>query len=254
MRPALSRPLLPALLLAGLLPTWLSACAPRVTAPPAPTFRAAFSPEGVAWVAKGVACVARAPEFAPVCPPLTRGQVQAIDVAWNGGDAWAALPELGQIVTLDRAARSLTVGAVTALSRQAIYRQDGSVLDYSGAPAGQITASPIIAATGGDGLDYAMSDQGLIRVRDDVRLEKTVLPELMPTPQGLSPSPVPAVQTPDGIYRVQNGALERLSAAGQLLGRVPEVSGKVGQVGALIVVVSPGGQVRRFTPDLTELP
>ena len=95
--------------------------------------RAAFSDDGVAWVVGGRACVARVPSFGPVCPRLA----PASDVSWQrgdgqGADAWAALPGPGLVVTLDRAPRSLNVGAVTRLSSARIYREDGSALTYGG--------------------------------------------------------------------------------------------------------------------------
>ena len=92
------------LLLSALLLS-LTACAPSMTAPArAPVgLRAAFSEAGVAWVSGGRACVARAPSFQPSCPALP----PAVDVAWHGGQAWAGVPSLAAVVTLDGAPGSL---------------------------------------------------------------------------------------------------------------------------------------------------
>ncbi|MDL2343381.1 hypothetical protein QOL99_04355, partial [Deinococcus sp. MIMF12] len=106
MRPLLC--LTPLLLLAACAP--VPATSPGNAARPAltvPAFDAAFSPDGVAWVDAGRACVARVPSYRPVCPRLPG---PAVAVAWNGGDAWVALPGAGMVLTLDLAARSVPVG------------------------------------------------------------------------------------------------------------------------------------------------
>lgn len=236
--------LLPLALLA-LLP----ACAPAYTAPAGEgAFRAAFSSAGVAWVSGGQACVARVPDYRPVCPRLSR----AVDVAWNGGDAWAAVPGAGLAVTLDRAARSVPAGAVAALSGALIYRQDGSALNYEGAAAGQVAGGPSAAVTGGDGADYVVL-AGQLR-RGGAVVEPAAQAYLYATARGAATAAVPtAVGASGDLYRIQGGQLLRTDAAGGVLARTPHGPGRVGAVGQDIVTVSASGEIRRYTQALTPL-
>lgn len=246
------------LLTAGLLP--LTACAPApaqrpvqsptdpavVAAPAEPGFRAAFGPQGVAWVSGGQACVARAPSYRASCPRLP----PAVDVAWNGGDAWAAVPGLGAVITLDRAAQTVAVGRVVALSASRAYREDGTAVTYAGAATRGVIGAPTAALTGGDGQDYVLLGGRLLRVADGAVLGSAAGPYLQPTPTGVRSAEVPGVSGDFGRYRLNNGALERLDPAGGVLARVPHGPGRVGLVGSDVVTVSPGGQVRVFGTDL----
>lgn len=230
----------------------LSACAPRAIQPSAPgsDLRAAFSDAGVVWTQGGKACVARMPSLKPVCPAL--GQV--VDVSWHAGDAWAALPLAGLVATLDRAPQTLAVGAVTALSANAIYRQDGSSLNYQGLPGAEVPGRPSVAVTGGDGLDYVLLGGQLVRVGDGRVLDPLGDAFLTVTPTGVRLTPRPAVETTTGTYWLRNGRLERVDAAGTVLASVSHDPGLVGVVGPDLVTVSEGGQVRRFSSDLVEYP
>ncbi|SEJ22920.1 hypothetical protein SAMN04488058_10549 [Deinococcus reticulitermitis] len=234
----------------------LSACAPRVsstaTGPAAGPlgeagFRAAFSDFGVAWVSGARACVARAPGYRPQCPRLG----PAVDVAWSGGDAWAAVPGAGLAVTLDRAPRSLSVGAVVALSAQRLYREDGSALTYAGEAAAGVAGAPGAAVTGGDGAEYVVLAGRLRRVADRADLG-SAQPYLFATPDGAKTANLPSAEDAAGRYQLSGTALERV-LAGVVVARVPHGPGRVGQVGAEVVTVSPAGAVRRFTPALQEL-
>ncbi|GGL66183.1 hypothetical protein GCM10010840_00130 [Deinococcus aerolatus] len=253
--------LVPRLLILGLLP--LAGCAPvpagapaqsqvaspKVVAAPAdPGFRAAFAPEGVAWVSGGQACVARMPSYRVTCPRLP----PVVDVAWNAGDAWAAVPGLGAVVTLDRAARTVAVGRVVALSASRAYREDGTAVTYAGAATRGVVGAPAAALTGGDGQDYVLLGGRLLRVSDGAVLETGAGPYLHATPTGARSADVPGVNGAFGRYRLNNGALERLDTAGGVLARVPHGPGRVGLVGTDVVTISPQGQVRVFGTDLRE--
>ncbi|MBB5233581.1 hypothetical protein [Deinococcus budaensis] len=240
MRPLLLTPLL-----------LLAACAPATTSrTPAPAFSAAFAPEGVAWVwvDAGKACVARAPSYRAVCPRLPGA---AVGVGWNGGDAWAALPGAGLLVTLDRAARSVPAGRVVALSNTRAYREDGSAVTFAGAPATGVPGAPSAAITGGDGQDYVLLAGALRRVADGAVIETAAGPLLQATPGGARSADVAGVVTPSGTYRLTGGTLQRLDAAGRVLASVPHGPGRVGVVGGDVVTVSPGGAVGIFGVDLT---
>ncbi|AIZ44644.1 hypothetical protein QR90_05365 [Deinococcus radiopugnans] len=241
----------------GLL--FLAACAPvpaqpqaaprpAAVAPADPSFRAAFAPEGVAWVTGGRACVARAPSYRAVCPGLP----PAVDVGWNGGDAWAAIPGLGAVITLDRAAQTVAVGRVVALSSTRAYREDGTAVTYAGAAARGVIGAPAAALTGGDGQDYVLLGGQLLRVGDGVVLERGSGPYLQRTPTGAKSADVPGTVSDFGSYRLVNGELQRLDAAGGVVGRVPHGPGRIGLVGGDVVTVSPQGQVRVFGLDLRE--
>ncbi|GMA16692.1 hypothetical protein E5F05_17120 [Deinococcus metallilatus] len=241
------------LLLSALCLLPLTACAPANTSRasnPSSTFNAAFAPEGVAWVDAGKACVARAPSYRPVCPALPGA---AVAVGWNGGDAWAALPDAGLLVTLDRAARSVPVGRVVALTATRAYRQDGSAVTYEGNPAPGVPGAPTAALTGGDGQDYVLLAGVLRRVSDGVVIETAPGPLLQVTPTGVRSAYLPGVVTLSGTYRLTGTALQRLDAAGRVLVSVPHGPGRVGLVGADVVTVSPGSVVRVYSVDLVPL-
>lgn len=243
----------------GLLP--LVACTPApaqsqaqparpaaIAAPADPGFRAAFAPEGVAWVSGGRACVARVPSYRVSCPRLP----PAVDVGWNGGDAWAAIPGLGAVITLDRAAQTVQVGRVVALSGTRAYREDGSAVNYAGVAVQGVIGAPSAAITGGDGQDYVLLGGKLLRVQGGAVLETGAGPYLRFGPTGAQSADVPGVNTDFGSYRLANGELQRLDTAGGVVGRVPHGSGRVGLVGGDVVTVSPQGGVRVFGLDLRE--
>ncbi|EYB67305.1 hypothetical protein DEIPH_ctg044orf0015 [Deinococcus phoenicis] len=196
----------------------------------------------------GRACVARAPSYRPSCPALPGG---AVAVAWNGGDAWAALPGAGLLVTLDRAARSVPVGRVVALSDTRAYREDGSAVTFGGeAAAVGVAGAPSAVVTGGDGQDYVILAGVLRRVADGLVIETAPEPLLQATPTGARSTSLPGVVTPAGTYRLTGTALQRLDLSGRVLASVPHGPGRVGVVGADVVTVSPGGAVRVFGTDL----
>lgn len=242
---------LAALTLPSVLAVALVGCAPRAVTPaPTSDLRASFSDAGVVWTAGGRACVARAPAFQAVCPQV--GQVA--DVSWHGQNAWAALPLSGLITTLDRAPQTLAVGAAAVLSGQAIYRQDGSALTYSGEPAAGVPGQPSLALTGGDGLDYVLLGGQLIRVGDNRVIDPLGATFLARTPTGVTNLPGPGVVTADSTYLLRGGQLERLDASGAVLASVPHGPGLVGLVGQDVLTVSPDGVIRRFSRELQELP
>lgn len=243
------RPLLflaPLLLLAACAPTTSSGTATRTT-PTVPAFDAAFSPDGVAWIEAGRACVARAPSYRPVCPRLPG---PAVAVAWNDGDAWVALPGAGILLTLDRAARSVPVGRVVALSSTRAYREDGTAVTYGGQPARGVAGAPTAVVTGGDGEDYALVAGTLRRVADGAVVETRPLPFLAATPGGAATFTLPTAATRVDRFRLTGEALQRLDASGRVLASVPHGPGRVGLVGADVVTVAPGGAVRVFGTGL----
>ncbi|MGM9320012.1 hypothetical protein [Deinococcus aquaticus] len=231
------------------LPGWVAGCSPTTLGeqPAAAAFRAAFSEQGVAWVSAGRACVARAPSFRAECPRLPA----VVDVGWDGGDAWAAVPGLGVIVTLDRAARTVPVGQAAALSGAQVYRQDGSAVSYAGTPTAvrSLTGLPSSAVTGGDGREYALMDGAVRRVSDGATLSRGAA-FLSVTLDGAVGSAAPQVGTPWGTYRLTGQQLERVDAAGRVVTGVAHGPGRVGRVGAQIVTVSGSGAVRIFSADL----
>lgn len=225
----------------------LSACAPAYSPPTGDAaFRAAFSADGVAWVAGGRACVARAPGFRVVCPSLP----VAVDVAWNAGNAWAAVPGAGVVVTLDRAARSVPVGRVVALSSTRAYREDGSAVTFGGAAATGVAGAPSAALTGGDGEDYVLLAGNLRRVTDNVVTEVSAAPFLVALPGGARSADVPTAVTSTGNYRLANGRLERTDDTGRVLNSVSHGRGRVGQIGNTVVTVSEQGNVKVFSVTL----
>jgi hypothetical protein len=175
-----------------------------------------------------------------------------VAVSWNGGDAWAAVPAAGVLVTLDRAARSVTAGRVVALSSTRAYREDGSAVTFAGAAATGVAGAPSAALTGGDGQDYVLLAGTLRRVEDGVVVDRAPQPFLRVTPTGVTTANTPGVVTLSGTYRLTGTALERV-AAGRVLASVPHGPGRVGMVGADVVTVSPGGAVRVFNVDLRPL-
>lgn len=224
----------------------LAACAPTTTSGRSGGLRAAFSDQGVAFVTAGRACVARAPSYRPVCPRVPA----AVDVAWNGGDAWAAVPGLGVVVTLDRAARSVPVGRVVALSATRAYREDGSAVGYAGEALGGVTGGPSLAVTGGNGADYVLLGGSLVRVPGGPDRSQTAGEFLVVTPQGARTSTVPAVDTATGTYRLSGGRLERLDPTGRVVSATSHPGGVVGMVGADLVTVTPAGEIRVYTETL----
>jgi hypothetical protein len=233
-----------------LLALLLSACAPAYSPPTGDAaFRAAFSGDGVAWVTGGRACVARAPGFRVVCPSLPA----AVDVAWNAGEAWAAVPSAGVVVTLDRAARSVAVGRVVALSSTRAYREDGSAVTYEGTAAAGVAGAPSAAITGGGGADYVLLAGNLRRVTDSVVTEVGAAPFLVALPTGARSATVPTAVTPTGTYRLANGRLERSDGTGRVLSSVAHGAGRIGQVGNTIVTVSAAGNIHVFSETLQVL-
>lgn len=236
------------LLLSALLLS-LTACAPSMTAPArAPGgLRAAFSEAGVAWVSGGRACVARAPSFQPSCPALP----PAVDVAWHGGQAWAGVPSLAAVVTLDGTPRSVNVGRVAAMSASRVYRENGSAVTYDGTDAAGALGQPEAALTGGDGLDYLLLGGRVVRVADGAVLPGEGFTVLNWAPGGVRGGTLPEVGTGVGTYRLTGLALERLDAAGVVRARLPHAPGRIGVVGAWLVTVSADGTLRVFGPDLS---
>ncbi|MFC4637549.1 hypothetical protein ACFO0D_04245 [Deinococcus hohokamensis] len=239
----------------------LMSCAPAATGPatagaavarPAATspLRAAFSDQGVAWVSGGQPCVARPPSFRAVCPRLPA----TVDVAWQGAEAWAAVPGIGAVVTLDGAPRSVPVGRVVALSATRVYREDGSAVTYAGAPARGVVGAPAAAVTDGQGEDYVLLAGALRRVSDGRVLERVAGPVLVALPSGARSQETPEVVDEFGTFRLANGRLEALDALGQVRRAVPHGPGLVGRVGQWVVTVTASGVVRLFTTSLEERP
>ncbi|NTY00099.1 hypothetical protein [Deinococcus sp. JMULE3] len=237
---------LPSAALPVLLSVLLGACAPTVTTSAPGTLRAAFSDAGVAWTVGGRACVARAPSFQVSCPALPG----VVDVAWNDGQAWAGVPSLGAVVTLDGAARSVSVGRVAVLSARRVYRENGSAVDYAGGAAGGVLGSPSAALTGGDGLEYLLLDGRVVRVQDGATLSGAGFTLLNVRPDGVAGGTRPEVVTATGTYRLTGTHLERVDVSGVVRARVPHGPGRLGVVGAWLVTVAPSGEVRVFGPEL----
>lgn len=228
------------------LPLWLAGCAPAALGelPAGAAFRAAFSDQGVAWVASGRACVARAPSFRVNCPPLP----PAVDVAWNGPDAWAGVPGVGVVVTLDGAARTVDVGRVAALSAGRVYREDGSAVTYANGPVRGVPGRPSAAVTVGDA-EFALVGGEVRRVADGAVLARGAA-FLTVTPDGAAGSAQPQLVTAEGTYRLTGERLERLDPTGRVVAATPHGPGRVGRVGPLIVTVDAAGTVRAFGVDL----
>lgn len=238
--------LLPALL-SLLLPGLVSACAPAVTVAPGGALRAAFSDAGVTWVLEGRACVARAPSFRAVCPALP----PVVDVAWNAGLAWAGVPSLGAVVTLDSAPRSVDVGRVAAMSAGRVYRENGSAVDYAGGAAVGTLGFPGAALTGGDGQEYVLRAGRVVRVADGWVQPGGGFTLLNWLPDGAQGGLRPEVRTEGVTYRLTGTHLERVEVTGIVRMSVPHGPGRLGLVGDRVVTVSAGGEVRVFAPDLS---
>lgn len=208
--------------------------------------RAAFSEAGVAWVVNGRACVARAPSFQAACPALPA----AVDVAWHDGQAWAGVPSLAAVVTLDGVPRTVDVGRVAALSAARVYRENGSAVEYSGAAASGVMGMPVAALTGGDGLEYVLRAGQVVRVPDNSVQPGAGFTLLNWVPDGVRGGTVPEVVTSAGTYRLTGVNLERVDAAGVVRASVPHGPGRVGVVGPWVVTVTAEGRVRVFSPDL----
>ncbi|WP_380038238.1 hypothetical protein [Deinococcus navajonensis] len=214
------------------------------------SFHAAFNEHGVAWVSGSQACVARVSSFRAVCPRLPA----VVDVAWQGGDAWAAVPGIGAVVTLDGAPRSVPVGRVVALSGTRAYREDGSAVTYSGAPARGVVGAPTAAVTDGQGEDYVLLAGSLRRVSDGRVLERVAGPLLIALPSGARSQAAAEAVDEFGAFRLVNGQLEALDALGRVRRAVPHGPGLVGRVGQWVVTVQPTGTLRLFTTTLDERP
>lgn len=252
----MKRLLAPALL--GLSLGLLSACAPtqttsqRASQIAALPFQADFSDAGVTWVASGKAYVARAPSFRVQLAPLP---TPAVAAAWVGNVAWGALPDAGLVVTLDGPPETQVVGRAVRLSRQRVYRQDGSAVTYSGSAASGLLGFPAAVLTGGDGEEYALVGGDLYRPGSPPTLLSAgaqaylySLPE-----RGAATSNVPTVQTGAGLYRLTGSALERLDGTGRTAASLPHGPGLIGLVGGRIVTLSAGGSIRVFLSDLREV-
>ncbi|WP_245588595.1 hypothetical protein [Deinococcus pimensis] len=229
----------------------LAGCAPAVTRPQA-ALTAAFSAQGVAWVSGGAVFLARAPLFRPQRVPVPG---RATDVAWNGGNAWVALPAAGWVQRITGEPGVVQVGRVVELTDTRAYREDGTAINFRGQDAPGLVGAPDQAVTGGDGLDYAVQAGRLYRV-DPARtllLDSLGAPLLVSTPTGAGLSTVPVAFTADSQYRLQGGTLERVDAAGRVRASVPHGPGVVGVSAEFVVTVSPNGEVRVFRYDLTEV-
>ncbi|MFD1731097.1 hypothetical protein ACFSC4_08465 [Deinococcus malanensis] len=212
------------------------------------TFRAAFSNDGVVWVRGGQACVARAPSFRTVCPRLPA----VTDVAWNNGEAWAAVPSVDAVVTLDGAPRSVPVGRVVTLSSGRVYREDGSAVTFAGTAARGVAGAPTQAVTDGQGEEFVVLSDALRRVSDGAVLERAAGPYLVALPSGARTQEAPETVGQFGSYRLANGRLEALDALGQVRHAVTHGPGRVGVVGQWVVTVSPAGTLRLFDSQLQE--
>ena len=233
-----------------LLIALLAACAPRASG--GETFAAAFSQSGVIWTANGQTSLARAPQFL-IEPVRTPGRVA--DVAWQGGDAWVALPEVGWVQRVTGAPGVVRAGRAVKLSAERIYREDGSAVSYAGLPATGLIGAPDAVVTGGDGLEYALQGAKLYRLDAGRTLLRDPAggPYLLATPDGAATSAVPAAVRDGDLYRLTNGQLERVDAAGAVRAAVPHPPGLIGLTGDLIATISPGGRLRLFRSDLSEV-
>ncbi|GHF99532.1 hypothetical protein GCM10017783_09500 [Deinococcus piscis] len=179
----------------------------RLPAATTPQVQAAFSEEGAVWSDGRQACVARLPQLKPVCPrwPAPTGAV-----AWNGGRAWAALPTLGQVVTVDGAAETLPAGRVVAMSSTRIYREDGSALSYSAAEMPGTLGRPTQVLTGGDGRDYALVADRFWQV-DRGHSEKLAAGShfLLAVPGGAEVTRVPTLDAPLNRLELRGGQIFR---------------------------------------------
>lgn len=244
----------------------LTACAPAVTdtrptggaavtSGPAITANlvtAAFSDRGAVWVQDGAVFLARAPGFRPERVPVPG---RAVDVAWNGGEAWAALPASGWVQRLTGEPRVVQAGRVVAITDTRIYREDGSAVGYDGQPAPGLIGRPDDVVTGGDGGDYATQSGRLYRLDPSRTLlqDRLGAGRLFATPGGATVTTTPTVFTRDGSFRLLDGRLERVDAAGRVRASVPHEFATVGVVAEFVVTVSSAGAVRVFRYDLSEV-
>lgn len=233
----------------ALLAFILASCAPSMTGSKTPLFRAAFSDLGVVWVSSGRACVARHPEYRVFCPKLPN----VVDVAWNGGDAWAALPGSNIVITLDRNTQSVQAGAVTLLSRNRIYREDGSALSYTGRRVIGVAGRPYNVVTDSSGVDYVILAGKIRRVGDGFSMGRANKKYFVATANSATTTDFPTVYSAMGTYRIKNGQLERLDNTSTVLGSIQHGRALVGVVNNTVITVSPAGKVRRFTGNLKEL-
>lgn len=240
----------------------LGACAPAPargsvpqSAPLSGELRADFSPAGVVWAVGGRGCVARVPDLLPVCSDLHG----VTDVAWQEARAWGSVPGLGLVAALDGAPQTVQAGAVAALSKQYIYRQDGSALTYGGQLAAHVLAGgPTRAVTvtngpEGTGQDFVLLAGRWLRSNDGSATQFPPAPYLTATPLGTEASVVPAVANTYSHYRLQNGRLERLDWSGKLLNSIPSVGVSVGLVGEQVVTLDSDGTLRRYSAGLQPL-
>lgn len=205
------RALLPVLL--ALLP----ACAPAVSGPGAQAaWRGAASEAGVV-LARGNQALLWPPGAAANTPPRAVNLPAAVaDVAWHAGRAWAALPALGLVLPLTGSADPVQAGAAVRLSSLAIYRQDGSALDYQGGTAPGLPGNPAAVLPGPDGHDYGLVAGAVYRAGErTARLRGT---GFLYWDGEIRLSPLPAVGTPGGVFVLHADALElrRGNAAGRL--------------------------------------
>lgn len=228
----------------------LASCSPSLTGPgKTSSFRAAYSDLGVVWVSDGRACIARHPEYRVFCPKLPR----VVDVAWNGGDAWAALPDSSIVVTLDRNTQSIPAGAVVLLSRNRVYREDGSALSYTGRRVIGVSGRPYDVVTDPSGVDYVILSGKIRRVGDGFSLGRANKKYFVATANSATTTDFPTSYSAMGTYRVKNGKLEHLDNTSTVVDSVQHGRALVGVVGNTVVTVSPTGKVRRFTGKLKEL-
>lgn len=243
-------------LLLVLLAAWLVACAPSATNGGAPTtqtfatqsFAAAFDDAGVLWVEGGQAFIARWPGFQTERVAVN-APVQA--VAWSGRRPWVAAGSA--VVTASGEPRTLTAGRVVALSATRIYREDGSAIDYSGAPATGLIGAPSAVITGGNGQDYALQGRTLYRIGVAEPLDPDARANLIATPGGAATSNAPGVVTDQGLYQLTGTQLQRLDGLNVVRASVAHGPGLVGQVRGRIVTVARGGALRFFNADLGEV-
>lgn len=206
---------------AALLLTYLlTACLPTSQvrqADQTTQLKASFGPQGVIWLISDQACVARSPSFRPSCPMLPPVK----DVAWNGSEAWGALPSRGLVVTLDGPARSLSAGKVALLSGTRAYREDGTAWSYDNKAAAGVLGRPQQVQTGGDGQDYALLGGHLQRVDDGAMLgyqaeRAGAQSVLFAISNGVQLANLPTAASGEWRYQLRAGQLEQLSLTGQV--------------------------------------
>lgn len=207
-------------------PAFLGACVPVATSTPSKktvenpsSLKADFADQGVVWTYRGKTCVVRVPNLQAnqaKCPRLPK----VADVAWHRGEAWAALPSRGLVVTLDGVARSVSAGKAVLLTKNRIYREDGSGWSYDNQPVRGVLGRPEQIVTGGDGQDYALLAGQLRRVDDGAWMGQPKAPLLVATPERMATVLWPSVLTRVHRYQLRNGFLERLNLAGQVLNKV----------------------------------